>query len=407
MRILVISQWFPPEPANLMLELSRTLQEFGHDVDVLTGFPNYPHGSLYDGYKLRPWQRETIEGIPVTRVYLYPDHSSSGLRRAANSASFALSSAAFAPFLLKRPDVIYAKHPPLTIGLPAVSLSKLWRIPMIYRVVDMWPETLRATGMVSSDRTYDRINDLGRFIYRNSSEISVISPGFRANLIEKGVPPQKIQVISDWVDSELYHPAERDPAQAEELGLAGKFNVMFAGNIGVAQGLDSVLEAAVLTQDIKNLQYVLVGDGVELQRLKDVAREREIHKVRFLGRFPVEAMSGLYAHADVLLVHLKDDPLFRITIPHKIYAYLASAKPILVAVRGDASDVVVGAGAGLACDPENPQALAAAVREIVAMPQEQRDKMAAAGLYAARECYSRPQSVRKIEQRMIELTKAR
>jgi len=389
-----------------MLELSRTLQEFGHEVNVLTGFPNYPHGRLYDGYKLRPWQRETVEGIPVTRVYLYPDHSSSGLRRAANSVSFALSSAGFAPFLLKRPDVIYAKHPPLTIGLPAVTLSKLWRIPMIYRVVDMWPETLRATGMVSSDRAYDLINDLGRFIYRNSSEISVISPGFRANLIEKGVPPKKVQVVSDWVDSELYHPAEPDPVQAEELGLAGKFNVMFAGNIGVAQGLDTVLESAVLTQDIKNLQYVFVGDGVELQRLKDIARERGIENVRFLGRFPVEAMSGLYAHADVLLVHLKDDPLFRITIPHKIYAYLASAKPILVAVRGDASDVVIGVGAGLACDPENPQALATAVREFVAMPQKQRDEMAAAGLYAARECYSRPQSVRKIEQRMIELVQA-
>jgi glycosyltransferase involved in cell wall biosynthesis len=299
--------------------------------------------------------------------------------------------------------VIFAKHPPLTIGLPAVALSKLWRAPMIYRIVDMWPETLQATGMVSSTRALDLINDLGRFVYRHASEISVISPGFRTNLIQKGVPPQKIQVVPDWVDSDLYYPAEPDPVQAQELGLAGRFNVMFAGNIGAAQGLDTVLEAAVLTQQVENLQYVFVGDGVDLQRLQDLARERNIANVRFLGRYPVAAMSGLYAHADVLLVHLRDDSLFRITIPHKIYAYLASGKPILVAVRGDASDVVAEAGAGMACNPEDAQALAAAVCEFVAMPREKRDEMAAAGLRAARERYSRLQSIRKFEQRMIDL----
>jgi len=403
MRILVLSQWFAPEPDILMTELAQSLQDYGHDVEVLTGFPNYPYGELYEGYKLRLWQRDIIDGVPVTRVFLYPDHSRSGIRRSLNYISFALSALFLALFLLRRPDVMFVKHPPLTSGLAAVILSKLWRVPFVYRIVDMWPETLRATGMLNNESVLNLIGSLAQFVYRNAAEISVISPGFRANLIEKGVPPEKVQVIPDWVDSEIYYPAEPDPQQAEELGLAGRFNVMFAGNIGALQGLETVLEAAVLTQDIENLQYVFIGDGVELQKLKDMAQDGDIRNVRFLGRYPVEAMSGLYAHADVLLVHLIDDPLFRITIPHKVYAYLASAKPILVAVRGDASDVVVGAKAGLACDPEDTQALAAVVREFTAMPQEKRDKMAAAGLRAATEHYSRWQSVRKFEQRMMEL----
>jgi len=404
MKILLMSQWFPPEPATLLLELAQQLQEFGHEIEVLTGFPNYPYGKLYKGYKLRPWYREMMGNVPITRVFLYPDHSQSGIRRSLNYISFALSALFLGPFLFRRPDAILVYHPPLTIGLPAVLLSKLWRVPMVYRVADMWPETLRATGMISNTAVLDAIGWVAKLIYCHSTAISVISPGFRENLIEKGVPPEKIHVVSNWVDEDTYYMAEPDPQLASKLGLADRYNIMFAGNRGKAQNLETVLEAAVLTQDLKELQYVFVGSGVELENLRDIAHRRNITNVRFLGRYPAEEMPGLYAHADILLVHLKDDPLFRITIPSKIFGYMASGKPILVAVRGDAADLVVDSGAGVYCVPENPVALAEQVRKLVALEEERYEEMAESALSAARGQYSCREQVGQIDQLLVSIT---
>jgi len=397
MRIVILTQWYPPEPALLIQELAQTLQTFGHNVTVLTGFPNYPAGQLYPGYRLRLYQRETIAGIEVVRVPLLPEHSRSGLLRALNYLSFALSSALLGCWLVARPDAMFVYHPPLTVGLPAFVLSRLWRVPFVYQVQDMWPETLRATGMLSNERILGWVGRFAQWVYKQADAICVISPGFRRNLIEKGVPEEKIHFISNWVDTKAYYPKDPNLAQVEQLGLTGYFNVMFAGNIGEAQGLKTVLDAALLLQDLPLVQFVLIGDGVALPALQKAAQEYGLRNVRFLGRHPSNEMPDLYAMADVLLVHLKDDPLFRITIPHKIFAYMASGKPILAAVAGDVTDVVTKTGAGIACPPEDPNALAAAVREFYSMSKIEREKLAANGLQAARTEYERKMLVTRIE----------
>ncbi|MBU1571284.1 MAG: glycosyltransferase, partial [Proteobacteria bacterium] len=151
MKILILTQWYPPEPALLIQELAQTLIAHGHQVTVLTGFPNYPSGQLYPGYQLRLLQRETIAGVPVVRVPLYPEHSLSGFKRALNYLSFAASATVFGWGAVSKPEVIFVYHPPLTIGLPAYLLSRLWRIPFVYNIADMWPETLRASGMLNND----------------------------------------------------------------------------------------------------------------------------------------------------------------------------------------------------------------------------------------------------------------
>jgi lipopolysaccharide/colanic/teichoic acid biosynthesis glycosyltransferase len=398
MRILVLTQWYPPEPALLMQELAQTLQALGHDVTVLTGFPNYPSGTLYAGYRVRFFQREQLAGVPVVRVPLYPEHSRSGVRRALNYISFALSCALLAPWLLSRPDVIYVYHPPLTVGLPAVVLSRLWRVPFVYQVQDMWPETLAATGMLNTSRILGWIARFARWVYRRAAAICVPSPGFRRNLASKGVPESKVHEISNWIDPMTYHVADPDPDLAREIGLAARFNIMFAGNIGEAQGLETALAAAELLRQAKCVQFVLVGDGVALASLQEQARERGLANVRFLGRYPVDQMPRLYALADVLLIHLKDDPLFRITIPHKTFAYMASGKPILAAVAGDTAEIVDRAGAGLVCSPGDPRALAEAVRRFYEMPEVERQEMGHRGTAAARQEYSREALVGKIEQ---------
>ena len=194
----------------------------------------------------------------------------------------------------------------------------------------------------------------------------------------------------------MYYPAQPDPDLAEKLGLAGRFNIMYGGNIGAAQALDVVLEAADSLRDHPEIQFVLVGNGVTLPTLQRQAEEKGLSNVKFLGRYPATEMASLYALADVLLVHLKDDPLFEITIPHKIFAYLASAKPVLAAVRGDAADVIEEIGAGIVCPPQDASALVDAALALYKMPAEKREEMGERGLTAVQERFNKQKQVAEL-----------
>jgi len=396
MRILLLTQWYPPEPQKVVSDLAESLQDCGHDVTVLTGYPNYPSGKLYPGYQLRLWQRETLNGVPVIRVPLFPDHSRSGVKRACNYVSFALSSALLGLGLIPRVDLVYVIHPPLTVGFPAWILSRFLRVPFIYEIQDMWPETLRATGMVRSEKVLGIVGRFAKWIYRRAAAIRVISPGFRENLLDKGVPAEKVQVISNWVDTDFYRPVPADPALANRLGFSGRFNVLYAGSIGPAQGLSTVLSAASLLRDVPQVQFVLAGDGIDRQRLQNEAQQQGLTNVRFLGRLPPEEMPGIYALADVLLIHLRADPLFRITIPHKTFTYMASGKPVLAAVEGDVAAVVQSAEAGFTCPPDDAAAMAAGVRRLLALSEAERRRLGDQGRQAACQLYGREPLVRQI-----------
>ena len=402
MKILLLTQWYPPEPCVLLHELAQTLQAKSHDVTVLTGFPNYPSGNLYPGYRLRLYQREMLAGVPVIRVPLYLDHSLSSIKRVLNYVSFAFSSSILGFWLAPRPDVIFVYHPPLTIGISAWILSRLWGIQFVYQIQDMWPETLSATGMIKSGHLLSITGRFAQWVYSKAYSILAISPGFKKNLIDKGVSAEKVRVISNWMQDDVSERTDPDEKQAQELGLAGRFNIIFAGNIGEAQGLETVLEAAKLLKGHPEVQFVFVGDGTALPRLEKKAGDQLITNVRFLGRFPHDAMPGLYALADVLLVHLNDDPLFRITIPHKILNYMASGKPILAALAGDGADLVTAAGAGISCPPGKQEALAVAVRDFLRMSAEERKAMGERGLQTMRTRFNREVLIAKIEKVLIQ-----
>ena len=405
MNILFLTQWYPPEPGLLQQELAQTLMAHGHEVTVLTGSPNFPSGKLYPGYRVRPLLRETIAGVQVVRVPLYPEHSRSAIKRAINYLSFACSAATIGGYAVSRPDVIFVYHPPLTIGIPAYVLSRVWRIPFVYQIQDMWPETLRATGMLNNATLLKAVGRFARWVYDRAAALVVISPGFRRNLIEKRVPADKVHFISNWVDPESYFVADPDPELAAELGMGNRFNVLFAGIIGKAQGLESVLEAARLLRDLEEIQFILLGDGVALPGLKQMAEDKDLNNVLFPGRYPQDSMPAIYALADVLLVHLKADPLFSITIPHKTLTYLASAKPILAAVDGDTADVVVEAGAGRTCPPGDPEALAETVRELYSCESAELHRMGRNGRQAARTLYSREHTISSIEAVLQKVTR--
>jgi glycosyltransferase involved in cell wall biosynthesis len=376
MRILFLTQWFDPEPTFKGLQFALALQARGHSVQVLTGFPNYPGGKVYPGYRIHLWQREVMHGIPVLRVFLYPSHSRSAAGRVLNYLSFAVSASVLGTLLVKPADVAYVYHPPATVGLPALAFKYLRHIPFMYDVQDLWPDTLTATGMVNGSVVLRLLGRWCQLVYRAAGRIAVLSPGFQQRLSERGVPSSKVRVIYNWTHA--IRPAAPDAALAESL--AGKFVVLFAGNFGAAQGLDTVLDAAKLTQDRHPaVCFAFAGSGVEESRLRQRAVAEGLGNVVFLGRRSPEAMGGVYAWAAALLVHLRDDPLFAITIPSKTQTYLAIGKPILMGVCGDAADLVRAAGAGIVFASGQAAALAQAVEELLAMPESARERMGVAG----------------------------
>lgn len=373
-----MTQWFDPEPAFKGLVFAKALQERGHQVQVLTGFPNYPNGKVYDGYRIKGFQRHMMDGVEVCRVPLYPSHDGSAVKRALNYISFAASSCLFGIFATKKADVIYAYHPPLTVGMSAAFVGFFRHTPVVYDIQDMWPDTLQATGMLNNPKALSLIGRVCQWVYRRAAAIVVLSNGFKRLLVERGVPDQKITTIYNWCDAAaLAHPLILNTPPA----MRNKFNIVFAGTMGKAQALDTMLDAALLLQEgHSDIQFVCVGGGMDVERLQQRTKNDHLNNVIFLPRMSMNDVGHVLHSADILLVHLKNDPLFEITVPSKTQAYMAVGKPIIMAVRGDAADLVRQADCGVAIEPESPQALAEAVKYFAQLTADERKKMGARGL---------------------------
>ena len=373
-RILLLTQWFDPEPAFKGMIFARELVRQGFEVEVLTGFPNYPGGKVYPGYKIKLLQRELIDGVQVTRVPLYPNHSHSAVKRVLNYASFAASSMIYGLFMDKRPDVIYAYHPPLTVGITASFIRLFRRIPVVYDIQDMWPDTLRATGMIGNPRALNIVEAVCQWVYRRVDQIVVLSPGFKRLLTQRGVPAAKVDVIYNWADeAALASTTGQLPAT---FPRSEKFRIVFAGNMGKAQALDTVLDAAALLEAHgSRVCFVMLGGGVEVSRLKLRAVELRLNSVVFLPPVPMAEVGTLLHAADALLVHLRKDPLFEITIPSKTQAYMTVGKPLLMAVNGDAADLLLQSGGGVVAESEDARALAMSAEMLAALAPEQLHAM--------------------------------
>ncbi|MGV3617330.1 MAG: glycosyltransferase family 4 protein [Fimbriimonas sp.] len=405
MRILMVMQFFDPEPFFKALPFAEALVAQGHEVDVLTGAPNYPFGVLYPGYKTRLFQRESMGKVTVNRVYSYPTHDRSALRRSLGFLSFALTAALLGPWVVKKPDVIYVCHTATTLGIVASIVGFFRKCPFVYDIQDLWPDSITASGMFPYPKLIGLIDKVCRWTYRRANRIVVISKGFKETLIARGVPPAKIDVIYNWCDEAKLQPVPPDEAYARALNLGGEFTVVYTGNLGEVQGLESVLDAAKLVEKRRpDIQFVFAGTGTRADALAERAKDQP--NVHFLGRLDYEEMPRLYAIADALLVHLKDDPLFAITVPSKTQAYLHAGRPVIIGVRGNAAELVTEAGAGLACDPEDPEAIADAVLDMASRTPEERTAMGIAG----QEFYHREMSfafgVRRFETIFREMAKS-
>ena len=382
MRILVLSQYYRPEPIAKPPELAEALQERGHRVSAVTSFPNYPTGRLHPGYRLRLMQREVIAGVPVLRALTFPYHGRRAFGRILNYVSFALF-ATLVGLLAPPCDVIYVWHPPLTIGIAAWIVARLRRVPFVYDVQDIWPESVTLSGVIPPDsRLLSVIAALERFVYARADHLIVVTDGARQNLIAKGVPASKVSVLPHWVDDRLFETVSPEEARRvrETYAWGSRFVALFAGNLGLLQGLETVIRAAAELPADSGVLVVFVGDGTDKSHLKRLSIEIGVKdRVQFVEQQPPDRMPALMAAADLLLVHLKRSAMSHCVIPTKTLAYMASGKPILMAMEGAAADLAKASGAGTIVPPEDPGALARAILTLRSMAAEERAAMGSRG----------------------------
>jgi colanic acid biosynthesis glycosyl transferase WcaI len=375
-KILYVSQYFQPEmgaPAARASELTRHWAEDGHDVTVLTGFPNHPTGRVPAEYCDEFHQlvtREQIDGVNVVRTWLWPLPNRRTYERVLNYSSFCISSATTGLFL-SRPDVVIASSPQLLVGLSGWWLAFCKRIPFVFEVRDLWPESLAAVGAGSETSLMHRgLAKIAGFLYRKANRVVVVTPAFKDHLIRHWhTPADKISVIENGVETSLFSPQNTNSELKRELGAEGKFVVSYIGTIGMAHGLESVIEGAVRMQHSSpKVLFLLLGEGAEKDRIQAMAKSRSLTNLRFVGQQPREKIPAYIAASDACLVLLKKADLFKTVIPTKMLEFMACARPVILGVEGQARKIIEEAQAGICIEPENADELVQAIIRLAADP---------------------------------------
>lgn len=378
MKLLIVSQYFWPESFGINA-IAGSLAGKGISVSILTGKPNYPEGNIFDGYSASGCLTEKWSGIDIHRIPIMPRGKDKSLRLALNYLSFVFSGIFFAPWMLRKGkyDLIFVYAPsPILQAIPAIFLGWLKKCHIVLWVQDLWPESLSATGYVRNAWVLKMIEHVVRFIYRHVDLLLVQSEAFVEPVaaLASGTP------VKYYPNSVIENFAADQEASAPDIpGLDSPFPVMFAGNIGSAQAVETIVEAADLLKDHPEIQFVVLGDGSKRQWMLDEARKRRLSNLHLPGRFPVELMPDFIQRAAALLVTLSDRPAFRSTIPSKIQTYLAAGRPVLACLNGEGANLIARAGAGLSVPAEDGAALADAVLQLYRMPPQKREAMGTQG----------------------------
>ncbi|MCP3917057.1 MAG: glycosyltransferase family 4 protein [bacterium] len=377
MRILVLSHYYPPEgnaPASRVHAMCRRWVGAGHAVTVATCVPNVPGGVPYSGYRNRWRQEEQLDGVHVVRVWTFLAANRGTRRRTLNYLSY-FASATWRSLRVARPDVVVATTPQFFCGWAGVWGARLRRRPLVLDVRDLWPESIAAVGALSTAAAGKRsfsmrvLEWLEKRMYRAARHIVTVGPGYAGELGARDVPRAKLSVIPNGVELDLFTPRPADPELRERAGARpGDFLVGYVGTVGLAHGLEVVLDAArrARAAGLARLRFVVVGDGARLDALREATRADDPGNVRWIGRQPKEAMPAWLASLDAALVHLTAKPLFETVLPSKIFEAAAMARPILLGARGQAAGLVRESGCGVCFEPEDAEGLLAAIGELTA-----------------------------------------
>ncbi len=373
MKVLFISQYFYPESFkgnDIVFDFVKR----GYDVTVLTGKPNYPEGKFYEGYQKIGIQEEVIQGAKIIRTQIFPRMSGQSIPLALNYLSFVVSSYFTVMFKMKEKyDVIFVQQlSPVTMALPGLWIKKKQNIPLFLWVLDLWPESVTANSSIKKGRVIGWLNKMVKNIYEKSDVILISSKFFRKSILEKCDDKNKeIVYFPNWAEDLFVEP---QPYDNDVPDLPEGFNIMFAGNIGESQGFESVLAAAELTKD-KNINWILVGSGRKVQWIEEAIANKNLTNVILLGRYPLSSMPSFFKKADVMLVSLKDEPIFALTVPAKVQAYMASGKPILGILNGEGQALINESCAGFAVNASDSDTLAKKSIELSELSNVELDEM--------------------------------
>jgi colanic acid biosynthesis glycosyl transferase WcaI len=364
MRVLFLSDNFTPEtnaPAVRTHQHARVWVERGHEVTVVTGAPNFPSGRVHEGYRNCPYVVEDVDGIRVVRVWTYMAANKGRFRRSLDFLSFMVS-AVPAGLVQKRPDIVVGTSPQLFTVLAAWLVAALRRVPSVFELRDLWPESIVAVGVAREGALIRVLAGVAVFLYRHVTHIVSVTESFVSILEERGVAPGKISVVRNGVALEEFTPAPRDEELRAKAGVAvDEMLVTYVGTIGMAHGLAFVLDTAELDRGV---HYLIVGEGAEKAALESEAARRRLDNVTFMDMQPRDRVPSILAASDAVLVHLRDDPLFESVIPSKMFEAMAMARPVILGVRGESAGIVERTGSGLVIEPETPESLLAAVRSL-------------------------------------------
>lgn len=403
MRILVVSQQFWPENFRIN-DLAAELVNRGHKVTVLTGLPNYPEGQVFDYYRAAPDEYSQYKDINIVRVPIIA-RGSNRFSLILNYISFVISASVIGAFKLRGQefDVIFTFEPsPVTVGIPAGVLRKIKRAPMVFWVLDLWPETLSAVGAVSNPLLLKLVGCLVRMIYRNCDLILAQSKSFISQIQKYSGPDKKVEYFPSW--SELTFSINQEPAASEILTKSNTFNIIFAGNIGEAQDFPNILKAVKILKNNSNIRWHIIGDGRLAPWVRSYIEENDLQKNIFLyGRFPLERMPSFFKHADALLVTLKNDPIFALTIPGKLQTYLSAGIPVIGMIDGEGADLIERSKVGLTCPAGDALGLAKIVLEISSMPKATLISMGKKGPEVLMREFDRTHLIDSLENWLLEL----
>ena len=402
--ILFITNLFQPEPNHLKgISFIKALIAAGHKVHVLTGFPNYPGGKVYPGYRIRWTQMEEVEGVPVTRVAMYPSHSQSSFGRSFNYLSLGFSMLAHLPWLNKKFDICYVYLGPIVLLWPAMWLKQWHDTKIIADVQDIWPESVTGSGMLRSRILFRVIDALTRRCYRPANRFVVLSQGYKTLLVERGFAERNIEVIYNWTDESRGYI---DESKIDNYLGKNKFNILYAGNIGPLQGLDTVLDAVKIAATRgSQCNLVLIGAGVEYDRIARRITNEKISNASIFQRISASQVRALQNKAKVLLLHLVKDPLTEVGIPQKVQSYMSSGRPIIAAVAGSAARLVDDAECGFICEPSNANDLADIIIKAEKLPPSALDEIGARGKLYYQQNLSFNNGIEKVNDLISSVTK--
>ena len=369
MHILFLTDNFPPEvnaPASRTFEHCREWVKAGHQVTVITCAPNFPKGKVFEGYRNRLWQQEAVSGIRVIRVWTYITANEGFIKRTLDYLSFMVTGF-FASMFVRRVDIVVGTSPQFFTVCAAYMTSLLKRVPWVFELRDIWPESIRVVGAMKQSKILDLLEKLELFLYSKASAIVSVTHAFRASLILRGVNGDKIHVVTNGVDISRFSPRDKDVELLEQYGLQGKFVAGYIGTHGLAHALDTVLDAAKALKtapDGDRFRFILLGDGANKAALRQRAQSEGLDNVIFVDSVSKDQVVRYWSLLDVSIIHLKKDELFTTVIPSKLFECMAMAIPILHGVQGESAGIVEREDVGLLFEPENPEALIKGLRRL-------------------------------------------